>query len=164
MEHSNESISRAPITTNELDDINIDPKIISDIDNIINKLLILTDDDVELVSTIVEYSFLLCKDQGIYMEDINDLIWKKYPNIHTDTELEGKEELFRLIYDLTRIILVKHKTLIEDLETKPYEERERFKELMRIKIEEEIINTYFLSDSDSEQEICDIIYNPIEEN
>lgn len=139
-------------------EITVPSEIIEEVKRIEKRIAELADGDDEFISNIVEYSLLLCKGKGIYIDNIKKLVWKKYPDIRTDLKLEGKSELFYLAYDLGNIIIGKHK-LTEDYISKNAPKKEGwcdFKDQFRELIEEEVNRIFYpggLEDGESESGI-----------
>jgi hypothetical protein len=147
-------------------DIIIHPVIIEELKRIEKRITELADGDDEFISNIVEYSLLICKNQGIFRENINELIRDKYPNMHIDLKLEGKEELFKLVFDLTEIIIGQHQ-LTKDyfvVNTTPEKRSEgwpiwaKYVKQFREVLEPEIIKIFYDSDDNNEEE-CSILGN-----
>jgi hypothetical protein len=138
--------------------IEIPLEIIEELKRIEKRITELADGDNKFISNIVEYSLLLCKGKGIYIDNIKKLVWKKYPDIRTDLKLEGKSELFKLVYNLSQIIVGKHK-LTQDYISKNAPKREGwidFQDQFRELIEEEVNRIFYpggLEDGESESGI-----------
>lgn len=132
-------------------DITIAPEIISELKRLERRITELTDGDDKLVGKIVEYSLMLGKGKGIYSSSVENLIWKEYPDIRTAPELEGKSELFTLIYKLATIITLKHIISKKELDNIPCEEWLGYKGQVREKIEQEILKIFYPGDYEVEE-------------
>jgi len=149
-------------------DIVIPPEIIEELKRIEKRITELTDGDDEFVSNIVEYSLILGKNQGIYIDYINKLIWDKYPNIYTNSKCiaGGKKELFKLVYDLGNIIIGQHQLIKQYFEENTpddpnprknwYKPWSNYVKQFREVLEPEIIKIFYDSDDNNEEE-CSII-------
>jgi len=149
-------------------DIVIHPQIIEELKRIEQRITELADGDDEFISNIVEYSLILGKNQGIYIDYIDKLIWDKYPNIRTAPKLEGKSELFKLVYKLGNIIIGQHPLIKQYFrENTPddpnprknwYKPWTNYVKQFREVLEPEIIKIFYEGD-DSNEEECSIIGN-----
>ena len=124
------------------------------------QIMSLTNYDEDLVSRIVEYTLLLGKGKGIYMETIYNLIMAKYPDYKYHQEFEEKGDLKMCVYQLAKIVTMRHEAVVEvskkDLLTKS---RSYYIQL-REAIEEEIIKIFYPGDIINDSEMMEIIPEP----
>lgn len=166
-EYDEEGTSKSTSLGNIINyEIVIHPEIIDELKKIEKRITELTDGDDETVSNIVEYSLVIGKNQGIYRENINNLIWDKYPDIATDYRFQDKRELFKLAFDLTEIIIGQHRLTKEYFRENTPVERisegypvwSNYVNQFREVLEPEIIKIFYASDEGNEEE-CSIIGN-----
>lgn len=104
-------------------EINIDPTIISDLERMQQRLIILTHNDESLMSKIVEHSLLLEKTPDHYL--------RRHRKNENDDE---KGQLLTLVYELGLIITGKDKRITDTLKHLSDETTLFYKKLIREKI------------------------------
>lgn len=138
-------------------DITIPREIIEELQNMQKRLMELVETDEELARNIIEYTLLLGKNKGVYVQDMRKLVWNKYPNMYKDPKQEDKAELLEIIYYFSKIVMCKHK-IIQDyiLMHSSKEESSIFKAKLREVIEEEIIKIFYPGGVESDCEMKDL--------
>lgn len=135
----------APIGFDSNIEITIDPTIISDLEHMQQRLMELTDEN--LLRTIVEYSLVLCKNKGIYTQNIEQAIREKYPN---EPMIEDRNELITIAFKLSEIITGDDKRIHNPLAQVYFGDSSNdqhgfshHKKLIRDKIEEKVIKIFY---------------------
>jgi hypothetical protein len=139
--------------------ITIHPKVISNLKTIQKKIMELTDNDEDLVTNIVEYSLEMNHGKR-YINDVYDLVWKKYPGIHTDSELRaaGKSELFDLIFNLNQIRVGQDEITKEVWKNFPKKQCYHYLDQFRERIEPEILKIFYPGEYENEEmQVTDVI-------
>ena len=132
-------------------DITIPKKIIDDLVHIENEMSKILKDDNELLCEIVEKLLLFDKpdhnDVIVCEEEINQCVWKKYPDLYSNTNHQDKSKILDHIFDITMILKGEYEEKIYNkIEQMSYEKRlASIKDYRKI-IENEIIKIFYPGD------------------
>ena len=126
---------------------NITRKIKRELKENLDKLKIALKDDPNFANFLVEQVLLIGK--SIYFDEIESLLFKKYPVIDKVGDLEGernfliRNELLNITYNLAQLIFGDWSTK-KQMYSLPDDEQELFHNVLHYEIETEVRNIFFI--------------------